>query len=71
MIAVTRLDGTALVLNADLIEAIEAVPETVVTLRSQKKVFVRESVAELVDRVIAYQRAVHAVEATVPEQQGR
>jgi flagellar protein FlbD len=44
MIMVTRLDGASLALNADLIERVEAVPHTVVTL-------VDGSRYELADRV--------------------
>lgn len=58
MVTVTRLDGSVIILNGDLIETIEAVPETVVTLTTHKKVVVREAVSEVVARAIAYQRAV-------------
>jgi flagellar protein FlbD len=58
MVQVTRLDGTALVLNAELIESIESVPETMITLSNHKKVAVQESVSDVVERVMDYQRAV-------------
>ncbi len=60
MVTVTRLDGTELVLNAELIESIEAVPDTVIALTTHKKVVVREPIEVVVERVIAYQRAVRS-----------
>lgn len=59
MVYATRLDGSSVVLNADLIETVEAVPDTVITLTTGRKLVVRESVAELVERVVAYKRQVH------------
>ncbi len=58
MLTVTRLDGSPIVVNADLIESIEAIPDTMITLTTHKKLTVRESVAQVVERVIAYQRTV-------------
>jgi flagellar protein FlbD len=58
MIAVTRLDGSALVLNAELIERIEATPDTVVTMTSGETFVVREAPTAIVDRVVEYRRAV-------------
>ena len=58
MLSVTRLDGSTVVLNAELIESIEAVPDTIITLTTQKKVAVMEPLMEVVDRVVRYQRKV-------------
>lgn len=58
MVTLTRLDGVAIVLNAELIETIEAVPDTIITLLNDKKVTVEETVAEVVQRVMDYQRAI-------------
>lgn len=62
MVTVTRLDGSVVVLNAELIESIEAVPDTVITLVNQRKVVVREPAEVVVERVLAYQRAVRGPE---------
>lgn len=56
MIQVTRLNNTSFVVNAELIETIEATPDTVVTLTTERKYVVRESVDELIRRVIEYKR---------------
>lgn len=58
MIAVTRLDGTPLVVNADLIETIEQTPDTVLSLANGRKLIVRNAPDDLVQRVIDYKRAI-------------
>ena len=60
MIPVTRLDGTEIFLNADLIESIEATPDTLVCLANGSKLVVRETPAEIVDRVFAFRRGLLA-----------
>lgn len=59
MIKVTRLDHSELVVNAELIETIEATPDTVITLTNGKKLVVSEGVDEIVQRVLEYRRHVH------------
>lgn len=59
MIRVTRLDGSTLVINSDLVEMIEKTPDTVVTLINGHKMVARESVEELVDRVIEFRKKTH------------
>ncbi|TAK25347.1 MAG: flagellar protein [Chloroflexota bacterium] len=61
MILVHRLDGSQFYLNSDQIETIEANPDTVLTLSSQRKFVVRESAREIIDDVVAYRRRVFAV----------
>jgi flagellar protein FlbD len=56
MITVTRFDNTELVVNADLIEFVEMLPDTHITLVTGKKLLVRESAPEVVARVLAYRR---------------
>ena len=54
----TRLHGTTVAVNCDLIERVEASPETVVTLVDGSRYVVRESVAEIVDKVRAFRASV-------------
>lgn len=56
MIKVTRLDNRELVVNSDLIEFVEATPETIITMTTGKKVVVRESVDEVVRRALEFKR---------------
>jgi flagellar protein FlbD len=58
MIIVTRLHGATLAVNCDLIERVESTPETVLTLVDGSRYVVRESVAEIVDRVRAFRASV-------------
>ncbi len=54
MIELTRLNGRPMVLNSDLIKTAEASPDTMLTLITGEKLIVREEIAEVVDRVLAY-----------------
>lgn len=58
MIKVTRLDSRAMVVNADLIEFLEATPETIVSMTTGRKVVVKESVEEVVRRAMEFRRRV-------------
>src|ERR1017187_9181317 len=54
MIELTRLNGTAMVLNSDLIKTAEASPDTMLTLVNGEKLIVRETCKEVTARVLAY-----------------
>ncbi len=58
MIKLTRLNGDEFVVNADRILYVESRPDTYVTLSSNDRLIVRESVEEVVKRILAYSRAV-------------
>ena len=58
MIHLTRINRVPLVLNSDLIEHIEATPDTVVSLTTGQKVRVVESPDEIITRVIQFRRDV-------------
>lgn len=58
MVQVRRLDGSRFVLNAELIETLEATPDTVLHLTNGKVYVVKESVDEVLRGVIAYKRAM-------------
>jgi flagellar protein FlbD len=61
MIHVTRLNGPAFALNPDLIERLEATPDTVIHLVDGTTYVVRESVEELIARVRESRAAVIAL----------
>lgn len=56
MIVVTRFDGTEIAVNADLIEFVEASPDTHLTLITGKKMLVREPRGEVIARVLAWRQ---------------
>lgn len=58
MITVTRRNGTTFALNPDLIERVEATPDTVITLVSGTKYVVAESVERIVGEVCTFRAAV-------------
>ena len=56
MIIVTRLNGTPMVVNAELIRSVEEHPDTTITLVNGDRIIVRESMREIVLRSIDYGR---------------
>jgi flagellar protein FlbD len=58
LIHLSRLNGADFVLNSELIEQVEATPETVVTLTSGKKITVRETPQEIVGRFLDFKRRI-------------
>lgn len=61
MIRITRFNGSALYVNADLVESVEATPDTVVTLIDGKRFVVRDSVEDVVGAFTAFRAAVLAL----------
>lgn len=59
MIQVTRLNGKQFILNSELIESMEATPDTVITLTGGNKYVVSETTEELIRKIIDYQRHSH------------
>ncbi len=54
MIQLTRLNNQTLVLNADLVKFVEQAPDTVITLVNGEKFIVRESVDDVVQRILRF-----------------
>jgi flagellar protein FlbD len=67
MIHVTRLDGTDVVVNADLIATIERTPDTMLALVTGVRLLVKEPVDELVDKVVAYRRRLQTGPELLPD----
>jgi flagellar protein FlbD len=59
MIKLTRLDGEAFVLNADLIRYVECRPDTFITLTSGERIVVSESMDDVVEAAVRYQQQKH------------
>jgi flagellar protein FlbD len=67
MIELTRLNGTRIVVNSDLIKTAEASPDTMLTLINGEKLIVREPCAEVTERVLEYRaRLLAAVARHLP-----
>jgi len=68
MIQLTKLNGTPMVLNSDLIKTAEASPDSMLTLINGEKLIVREPINEIVDSVLAYRaRLLATVAQRVPD----
>ena len=63
MIELTRLNGHPMVLSSDLIKTAEASPDTMLTLINGEKLIVREELAEVMERILAYRARLLAVVA--------
>ncbi|MBE6068728.1 MAG: endoflagellar protein [Clostridium lundense] len=61
MIEVTGLDRKKFILNAEHIEKMESVPESLITLVNGKKYLVRESLDEILERVLIYKRKIFSM----------
>lgn len=57
MIKLTRLGGEVFILNAELIRYIESRPDTFVTLTTGERLVVQESMDEVAQRAVEYQRS--------------
>ena len=58
MIILTRLNGEQFAINCDLVERVDAHPDTVLTLVDATKYIVAESLTEVVERVRDFRAAV-------------
>ncbi|WP_027624826.1 flagellar FlbD family protein [Clostridium lundense] len=58
MIQVTGLDHKEFTLNADHIEKIESVPESLITLTNGKKYLVIDSVDDIIKKVLIYKKNI-------------
>ena len=63
MIALRRLNNQPIMVNPDLIESLEATPDTVVTLTSGNKLIVRDTMDEIRDRIVEFKRRIHGPDA--------
>ena len=57
MITVTRLNDQELIVNADLIEFVESIPDTIITLTTGKKIMVKEKPQDVIDKIVDFRRA--------------
>lgn len=60
MIYVSRLNGEILAVNADLIEFIEANPNTVISMTTGRKIVVNESVDEIIVKILEHKKRIFA-----------
>ena len=61
MVRLTHRDGRPFIVNAELIKFVEETPDTVITLRDDQKLLVKESADMVVERVIEYGRLIRSL----------
>jgi flagellar protein FlbD len=71
MIELKLINDTSLVVNSDLIEFIEATPDTVISLSTGKKVIVKETVDEVIDRIVSFRRRLGAAVPSLVSNESR
>jgi flagellar protein FlbD len=67
MIILTRLNGEQFAINCDLVERVDAHPDTVLTLVDATKYIVAESLTEVVERVRDFRASVLARSADMTQ----
>ena len=60
MIKLHKLNGAEIIVNAELIESVEATPDTVLNLATGNRFLVRDTVQEVMDKTIEYKKKVYA-----------
>ena len=58
MIELTGLNKQEFILNAEVIEKIEKVPETLITLINGKRYLVLESTEVVIDKILKYKKRI-------------
>jgi flagellar protein FlbD len=58
MIEVTKINGTKILINPDLMELVEETPDTVITFTTGRKIIVKESRQEIRNLVKSYRKDI-------------
>jgi flagellar protein FlbD len=58
MIKLTKINNEEFYLNSDLIEFLESTPDTIISLTTGKKVIVRETANEVVEKIISFKSKI-------------
>jgi flagellar protein FlbD len=56
MITLTKIDGNIVTVNCDLIESVDTVHDSTITMLNGKKIIVKENYEEIIDKTISYKR---------------
>jgi flagellar protein FlbD len=60
MIKLEKLNGSMVVVNAELIESVEAAPDTVINLATGNRFLVKNSVDEVIAKVVEFKKKVYS-----------
>ena len=67
MITVTKLTGKSLTINCELIQTIEKTPDTTITMTNGDKFIAKETVEEIIHKVIAYKQKLYFINDRAPK----
>ena len=59
MIKVRKINGEEVVINAELIETVQARPDTTISLATGNKIIVKDTVSEVIEKIMEYRRLVN------------
>lgn len=58
MITLTKLNDVEIVINCDYIEVMQETPDTTITLTTGRKIIVKETVDDIIDKIITYKKGL-------------
>ncbi|MCS7231488.1 MAG: flagellar FlbD family protein [Elusimicrobiota bacterium] len=61
MIKLHKLNGQEIVLNLELIESIEAIPETKIILTTGNQYIVKETIDEIIEKISEYKAKIELI----------
>jgi len=65
MIELTKLNGDKFILNAEIIETVECVPDTMIVVFTGKRYIVREKSDEVIQKIIEYKQRAYSITASM------
>lgn len=70
MIKLEKLNGSLVVVNAELIESVESAPDTVINLATGNRFLVKNPVDEVIAKIVEYRLKVYAEKRCVNPLEG-
>lgn len=65
MIELTKLNGDQFFLNAELIETVECVPDTMIVVFTGKRYIVQEKADKVIQKIIEYKQKAYRITASM------
>ena len=66
MIKLTRLNGSEIIVNAELIEWIETIPDTTISLATGSKIIVKNKAQEVISKIMEYRKDIMSSKSLSP-----
>ena len=65
MIELNDINGKCFILNCDLIETVESIPETKINLTNGKYLLVSDTAEAVVDKIVDFNRRIYGSDKTI------